>query len=135
MPKLPSVQDLGQRPVPQAVGGVVGYNPSTGADLVESQAIANFGQEVRKTTDVFQTQMNDARAKDADAAFTRSVFGHLHGSTFGQHDALDDAGHVAEIKKDQFALIAPDRYPAIDTHVLPDVLAEFSDVSSFHIKL
>ena len=55
-----------------------------------------------------------------DDCFWAAGLGYFdHFGAVGQHDSLDVPRHVAEVKKDHFALVTTDVYPTLDEHFLP----------------
>lgn len=60
MPRLPSVESLGGRPVPAAGGGIVSYRaPSSGGAV--SQAITNVGMQLAQVGEQIESQRSGAR--------------------------------------------------------------------------
>jgi soluble lytic murein transglycosylase-like protein len=67
MPRLPTEQDLGQRPVPRPPSGVASYKGATGLEGAGAQGLTNVGNELGKASSIFakyQDEIDDTNAKD-----------------------------------------------------------------------
>lgn len=72
MPKLPSFEDLGERPTPQPASGVVSYRGTHGNETAPGLAVAAMGQDIRRASDelyqavkIEEERINTQRAEDA----------------------------------------------------------------------
>jgi len=56
MPRLPDVPAMGERPIPQAGGGVVSYRPTTGAETAPGEAVFKAGDTLRQTGGAMESE-------------------------------------------------------------------------------
>lgn len=86
MARLPSFEQLGQTPVPQPSGAVVGYNPNSGAEGAEGQALAQVGGRIEQDADrlfnimkVEQEKTDSIKVEDAWNQYKTHALDLTHG--------------------------------------------------------